>query len=195
MTYITTHGKTRSRLLLFLLVFTGLSCNNSYEYLERSPDWIGDNIYSTLQKDGRFDTYLELLARMDSSYIEVLRRTGSRTLFVPTDSAFAAFFSDNPYGFAGPADMSTKLIKNYLSFYTLENAYVTSVLGSSQGPETGNCLRRTTTMVPDDTIPFRTDLPDNPQFARFKESGMYLKTPGNWAIWCTLPSPISTRKI
>lgn len=92
MTYSTTHGKTRSRLLLFLLVFTGLSCNNSYEYLERSPDWIGDNIYSTLQKDGRFDTYLELLARMDSSYIEVLRRTGSRTLFVPTDSAFAAFF-------------------------------------------------------------------------------------------------------
>lgn len=182
MTYSTTHGKTRWRLLLFLLVFTGLSCNNSYEYLERSPDWIGDNIYSTLQKDGRFDTYLELLARMDSSYIEVLRRTGSRTLFVPTDSAFAAFFADNPYGFAGPADMSTKLIKNYLSFYTLENAYVTSVLGSSQGPETGNCLRRTTTMVPDDTIPFRTDLPDNPQFARFKESGMYLKTPGNWTM-------------
>ncbi|MDD4431948.1 MAG: hypothetical protein PHF61_11165, partial [Bacteroidales bacterium] len=66
MTYSTTHGKTLSRLLLFLLVFTGLSCNNSYEYLERSPDWIGDNIYSTLQKDGRFDTYIELLSRMDT---------------------------------------------------------------------------------------------------------------------------------
>jgi uncharacterized surface protein with fasciclin (FAS1) repeats len=135
-----------------------------------------------LQKDGRFDTYIELLSRMDTSYIEVLKRTGSRTLFVPTDSAFAAFFANNPYGFNSPADMSTKLIKNFLSFYTLENAYVTSVLGSSQGPETGNCLRRTTTMVLNATIPCRTALPDTPQFARFIHSGMYLKTPGNWTM-------------
>lgn len=182
MKYSITHCKTPLRSLLILLVLTGLSCNNSYEYLEHSPEWIGDNIYATLQKDGRFDTYLKLLSRMDTSYIEVLKRTGSRTLFVPTDSAFEAFFANNPYGFNSQADMSNKFIKNYLSFYTLENAYVTTVLGSSQGPETGNCLRRTTTMVPNDTIPFRTDLPDNPQFARFKQTGMYLNTPGNWTM-------------
>ncbi len=166
--------------LSFLSILLG-GCTNDYLYVKESPGWMGDNIYATLKKDGRFTTYVNMLSKIDTSYTQILSRTGSRTVFVPTDSAFNVFFQDNPYGYHSVDDISKSMITTFVTFYTLENAYVTSVLGSSVGPVAGNCLRRTTTME-QYTIPYVSKFPDNPQFAKFKGKSMYLMTPNKWTL-------------
>ena len=171
----------------FILLVAVFSCNDDYLFLEKKPEHIGDKtLYQIIQNDGRFDTYFELLQHTDSAYIEILNRTGSRTLFIPTDEAFEQFFQENGYGIKSVNDMSKTMIRTFLSYYTLENAYVTSVLGSSEGsegtPTAGNCLRRYTTLLTTDTIPYTNSYPNNPQFKRFEGRSIYLTTPGRWTL-------------
>ncbi len=170
-----------------ILLITVFSCNDEYIFLEKNPDHVdGRSLYSILKEDGRFNVYVEMLQHTDSAYIEILNRTGSRTLFVPTDDAFDHFFQNNPYGIKSVSDMSNTLIKTFLSYYTLENAYVAYSLGSSPGsggaPAEGNCLRRYNTFLSTDTIPYTDVYPDNPQFKRFNGNRIYLTTPGRWTL-------------
>jgi uncharacterized surface protein with fasciclin (FAS1) repeats len=175
-------------LTFFLLLSAFYGCNDEYLYLNEAPERLGASIYSTLTSDPRFKTYVQMLQRADSSYIQVLDRTGSRTLFVPDDEAFNRFFQDNPYGYKKVDDMPISLIKSFLRFYTLENAYISSVLGNAPGPEVGGCLRRYTTYERTDSIPYTDKFPDNPQFAKFKGGKMYLTTPGDWTLIHFTPS-------
>ncbi len=174
-------------ILFFILSVTTFSCNDEYIFLEKDPVNVdGRSLYAILKGDNRFDVYVEMLQHTDSAYIEILNRTGSRTLFVPTDDAFEQFFQNNPYGIKSVKDMSNTLIKIFLSYYTLENAYVESALGSSKGsegaPTEGNCLRRYTTFLSTDTIPYTNIYPDNAQFKRFQGKSIYLTTPGRWTL-------------
>lgn len=180
-----------TRILKFLpfliLLITVFSCNDEYIFLKDDPSkFDGKSLYAILEGDDRFDVYTEMLQHTDSAYREILNRTGSRTLFVPTDDAFERFFQNNPYGIKSVKDMSPTLIKTFLSYYTLENAFVASSLGSSSGsdgvPAEGNCLRRFTTFLSTDTIPYTNVYPQNAQFERFNGGFIYLTTPGRWTM-------------
>ncbi|MDR2853804.1 MAG: fasciclin domain-containing protein, partial [Prevotellaceae bacterium] len=169
-------------LCLLMAFCTQWSCTEDYEYTKNEPKWMGESLYATLKGDKRFTIYLQMLQRMDSAYVAVLDKTGSRTLFVPDDDAFKAFFQSNPYGYNSVADMPTSLISEFLKYYTLENAYVTTMLGYSENYTPGDCLRRYTTFNNTDTIPYVDNFPDNPQFAKFRGKKMYLSSPGNWTL-------------
>ncbi len=169
-------------LLLWMGFVSFWACNDDYLYLQETPEAMKRSIYSTLQTDGRFTTYVKMLQRMDSAYVEILSRTGSRTVFAPTDEAFNQFFTDNPYGYRSVADMPASLVKTFLSYYTLENAYVVNLLGTGTGYKAGESLRRYTTYDRTDSILYTDQIPDNAQFQRFKGKKMYLNTPGEWTL-------------
>ncbi|NDW18954.1 hypothetical protein D0T53_08530 [Dysgonomonas sp. 216] len=168
--------------MLIMAVVLFSSCDDEYKYLNELPNWLGDNIYATLENDSRFTTYVKMLNRMDESYVDVLKKTGSRTLFVPTDSAFNAFFNDNPDGYTSVDDMPTSVIKTYLTYYTLKGAFVTSNLGTSENYIRGNCLRRYTTYLRTDDIALETNLPNSSYFDKYREKGMYISTHGERTI-------------
>jgi uncharacterized surface protein with fasciclin (FAS1) repeats len=159
------------------------SCTESPLGPNNEPDWMSNSIYETLKGNKHHtSTYVKMLQRMDSSYIEILNKTGSRTLFVPNDEAFTTFFQNNPYGYRSVDDMPTSLVSEFLKFYTLENAYVSSVLGSSENYISGDCIRRFTTFNTSDTIPYVDNFPENAQFDKFRGGKMYLISPGRWTL-------------
>ncbi|NLT03384.1 MAG: fasciclin domain-containing protein, partial [Bacteroidales bacterium] len=77
-------------LLLPVLGTLFSACEDTYHYDDREPDWLGDNIYAFLKDDGRFTNTLRLID--DLEYDDVMKLTGSVTLFAATDSAFDEFF-------------------------------------------------------------------------------------------------------
>lgn len=70
--------------ILFLI-----SCKDNYIYDEQEPEWLGKSIYDYLKSDGNFKYYTRLIE--DLNYVEVLAKTGSKTLFVANDTAFERF--------------------------------------------------------------------------------------------------------
>ena len=81
-----------------LIVFFALcsaACQNIYE-LEKYqyPEWQAGKIYTQLSENEQATIFLELLK--STGYDTVLNRSGSYTVFVPTDSAFKIWFGMHP---------------------------------------------------------------------------------------------------
>jgi uncharacterized surface protein with fasciclin (FAS1) repeats len=82
----------------WLIVFFALwlaACQNIYE-LEKYqyPEWQKGKIYTQLSDHTQATVFLELLE--STGYDTLLNRSGSYTVFVPTDSAFNIWFGDHP---------------------------------------------------------------------------------------------------
>ena len=68
-----------------------VSCTDNFEALEdHSPEWLGENIYDYLKGRGDCNYYVRLID--DCGLTEVMRRTGSNTLFFTRDEAFDRYF-------------------------------------------------------------------------------------------------------
>ncbi len=67
------------------------SCSNDYDW--DSPSWLGGSIYDELQRRGNFSIYLGMAE--DLGQAELLRKTGSVTVFVADDDAYRAWFEKN----------------------------------------------------------------------------------------------------
>ncbi|MBO7294722.1 MAG: hypothetical protein J6U65_04825, partial [Bacteroidaceae bacterium] len=74
------------------------------DYEETTPSFLGQSIYHELQNRGNYTTVVRLID--DLEYAEVLSKTGSKTLFVANDSAYAEFFKNNPWGVTSYDDLS-----------------------------------------------------------------------------------------
>ena len=78
----------------FLMLGMGMlfsSCKD--DLLEDSyPSWLGSSIYGELESRGNFNYTLRLIN--DLNYADVLRKTGSRTVFVANDDAWNRFFQN-----------------------------------------------------------------------------------------------------
>ena len=81
--------------LLLILSVMIVSCDK-YIYDDGEPDWLGASIYDYLKSNKNFTNYVKLIEDLD--YIEVLGKTGSKTLFVANDSAFNEFYKNNDWG-------------------------------------------------------------------------------------------------
>jgi uncharacterized surface protein with fasciclin (FAS1) repeats len=150
---------------------------------EEEPEWLNDNIYDFLKNDGRFTNYLRIIDAVEdengNKYAEVLRKTGSKTLFVATDEAFEAFYADNTYGIRRFEDLSPALCRAILFSGMLDNSYLIEMLSNIAGspPIPGQAMRRTTSWSVIDTISFESGdrVPVSPYWDRFRESnGLYL---------------------
>jgi len=71
-------------------VLWAVSCEDEYTYDDKEPDFLGASVYDYLKDNGNYTYYTRLID--DLGYTEVLRKTGSKTLFVANDSAFNKFF-------------------------------------------------------------------------------------------------------
>ena len=176
----------RSRLFGAILtvlatVFGMQSCRPDFDLDKRMPEWLGTSIYETLSEGFRndstgeeysFKTFIRLIEDMDQ--VNILAKTGSKTLFVADDKAFERFFKDCPF-----VDANGNKITSYeqlskaqksmiLNGSMLNNVYQVAMLSSSPGgeqspPILGNCMRRVSAAQVLDTIPVvkPQDMPKN----------------------------------
>jgi len=160
---------------LIISLLTG--CKDNYIYDDEEPDWLGKSIYDYLKSDGNFKYYTRLIE--DLNYVEVLSKTGSKTLFVANDSAFERFFNNNSWGVKSYSELTLSQKKLLLNFSMLNNAFLIQNLENYYDGgrlQIGTALRRQTAVSVLDTIFYEhgNNLPQNIYWERFKEKGIYL---------------------
>lgn len=164
-----------------LLAAGGLTaCSDGYDLADEQPDWINagnSSIYDYLSSSGNYTNTVRLIE--DLGYREVLAKTGSKTLFVADDEAFARFFQRNGWGVHSYDDLSVAQKKLLLGGAMINNACQVAYLSSSQAvsdddlPVEGDCMRRLTSQSIYDSVPVirPEQMPDNPYWARYREAG------------------------
>ena len=164
-------------------VFGVTSCTPDYDLDKHFPEWLGTSIFETLS-DGfegdsgkvyKFDTFVRLIQDLDQE--KILAKTGSKTLFVADDAAFARFFGDNcPFKKADGTpvrsydELSIAQKTMILKGAMLNNVYQVAMLSSCEGPKLGDCMRRLSSSSVYDTIPvlLGKDMPDSPLWSYLK---------------------------
>jgi len=160
-------GKCISMACLLFVCATVQSCRDEYYYDDREPDFLGASIYDYLQEQGNFTYFLRVID--DLNYAEVLKKTGSKTLFVADDKAFMEGIRDK-WGEKMTYDSLSLAHKRIILYGAmLDNAYLLEMLsklqstGANAEPTPGQCLRRVASLSATDTIGLFTykDLPKN----------------------------------
>lgn len=168
-----------------LLSAVGLtySCTDDYDLDTTMPGYLRQSIYDELKDNGNFKTTVRLID--DLNYADVLAKTGSKTLFVADDEAYAKFFSEggNPWGVRSYDELSVPQKKYLLYNAMLNNAYVMEMMSNTQSSGSfGNanfvsgsnlCLRQASAATATDTIPcfMWHELPDNQNQATADDAG------------------------
>ena len=137
------------------------SCSDDFDLDETSPSFLGQSIYDELKKDPKFSTVIGLIDDVENGvYKEVLARTGSNTLFVADDDAYARFFASGvwlkPDGskYTSYKELSQSQKKLLLKGSMLNNAYVLEMMTTIQGPIKNLCLRQLSSLTAVDTVPY-----------------------------------------
>ncbi len=169
----------------------GVACSDEYKWDDSIPGYLNTSIYDYLQTNGHYTNFVRLIDDLD--YADVLAKTGSKTLFVANDSAFDAFYLNNPWGVGSYEQLSRNQKKLLLNSAMVNNAYLIEMMSSTPAsssdlnarPNAGQCLRRETAADVLDSVPhFNADeLPisynpdDKDYWARFREpskGGIYM---------------------
>ena len=137
------------------------SCSD--DLLVGQPSWLGESIYEELEsgRHGNFSETLKLINAQDEDYASVLRKTGSKTLFVADDAAWAEFYKNNPWGVKSIEDMSDAQKKLVFKANMINSAYLVELLGNipsstADDPVEGSCMRRATSVNLMDSVPLVT---------------------------------------
>lgn len=153
---------------LFAVCGATYSCKDDYTLDDSDPSWLGSSIYEYLDSKGTYTNFVKLINDLD--YKEVLARTGSKTLFVADDDAFATFYQSNPWGVRSYDQLTQSQKKLLLNSAMINNAYLLEMMSSTAAGDgdnaevnKGQCLRRETSSDITDSIPhlFAEDLPVN----------------------------------
>ena len=147
------------------------SCNDGYNLIEEDPSWLGSSIYDYLKSNGNYTNVVRMID--DLGYADVLARTGSKTLFVADDEAYARFFNSRKWGVGSYEELSQSQKKMLLYGAMINNSCQVAYLSSSMGPTEGDCMRRLTSASEYDTVPILTpaDMPDTKYWAYYKSAG------------------------
>ena len=146
------------------------SCTDDFDKLDNEqPEWLGENIYDYLKDRGDCNYYVRLID--DCQLTEVMRRTGSNTLFFTSDKAFDDWFAANRTSGQGPKsydEMSPTMKSMMISLGRISNAQLIERL--CKGDIKGTVLRRSTYFGVTDSIPLwrkaqlMERFPGNPYF-------------------------------
>ena len=171
---------------LFIGYLWAVSCKDKYLYDNQEPNWLGASIYDYLKGDGHFTYYTKLID--DVGYTDVLKKTGSKTLFVANDSAFDKFFQNNPWGVKSFDQLTLSQKKLILNYSMINNAYLIETLSNyNSGGElvTGEAMRHSTAISVLDSLPFLKgdELPNGPYWNGHKAKGIFLlKDDTSWPL-------------
>ncbi len=131
--------------------FGVFSCSDKYDLDSDSAQPQNLNsVYGYLEGQGNYTTYLRLIN--DLGQAEVLRQTGSSTLFAADDEAFARFFADNPWKVTSYENLSFAQKNLLLSSSMINNPYSTSMLSTADGPIKGEVFRRSSSVTIYDSV-------------------------------------------
>ena len=136
------------------------SCSD--DLLTGQPSWLGESIYDELDRRGNFTETLKLINAQDEDYASVLKKTGSKTLFVADDAAWAEFYKNNPWGVTSVESMTNAQKKLLFKSNMINSAYLVELLGNipsrttESEPEEGTCMRRATSVDLMDSVPVVT---------------------------------------
>ena len=166
--------------VLFILVmglFFFTSCKNDYVYDQKEPDFLGSSIYQYLADDGNFSVFLKLIDEL--GYKDVFNYTGSKTLFVASDSSFTEFFKNNPWGVSSYENLTLQQKKMLLKYCMINNAYLIGTMSNySMGNlyYEGGAMRRITELDPIDILSFdKGDAVSTGKFwDYYRDKGIYL---------------------
>lgn len=146
------------------------ACQDEYTFDDAKPVWLNSSIYETLESNGSYTNYLRLIGDPDvntgegdeSSLVQILSKTGSKTVFAANDQAWQNFFEANknlpkanPWHYAQSYEQLSKNQKKLLLHTSmLNNAITMESLSSNSGetPTPGMYLRRYTDVEVVDTI-------------------------------------------
>lgn len=141
------------------------SCSDDYDLDETMPSFLGGSIYDEL-KARNFNTVIRLID--DLNYRDVMSQTGSKTIFVTDDDAFARFFATTTWkdGNGNPIrsydQLSTAQKSILLYGAMLNNADVLEMLPYSSGGGSLTMRRSTQLSAVDSVAYWRWDeLPNN----------------------------------
>lgn len=127
------------------------SCSD--DVLTGQPEWLGNSIYERLQEEGNYSTVIRLID--DLNQREVLAHTGSRTLFVADDAAYAEWFKNNSWGVSSYGQLTTAQKKQLLNNAMVRNAYLIELMSNANVSGVimeGMAMRRETATTLYDTI-------------------------------------------
>ncbi len=146
------------------------ACEDGYDLAKEQPDWLGASIYDYLESEGNYTNVVKIID--DLGYKEVLSRTGSKTLFVADDDAFARFYQNNSWGVRSYSQLSLAQKKTLLYGAMINNACQVAYLSSSEGPTEGDCMRRQTSQSLYDTVPVLKPevMPNTPYWQYYKDN-------------------------
>ena len=173
-------------ILLFVTSLSFVACQDDYFYNDREPDktLVGNSIYDWLKEDGHFTYYLRIVESVQDAgvnYMEVLKTTGTKTVFVADDAAFEAFFVANPYDIRKFEDFTTLQKRAIFFSCMLNDAYLLEMMSNTPGsgdsrPNPGQAMRRTTSWSVLDSIPFEigSRLPDNSYWEQYRDNGIHV---------------------
>ena len=146
-----------------------VSCSEKDELMDE-PSWLGNSIYERLQQEGNYTYTLRLID--DLGQKEVLSKTGSKTLFVASDSVYNEFFRHNNWGVSRFEDLSAGQKKLLLNSAMVNNAYLLELLSNVSGapPQKGRCMRRETAASVFDSVSriMPDQMPNTPFWAKHK---------------------------
>lgn len=146
-----------------LLAINGLmySCSDDYDLPDKKPEWLGSSIYDYLKGEKKYTNTVKLIDDLD--YAEVMGKTGSKTLFIADDDAYARFYANNPWGVTSYDQLSMAQKKMLFNGSMLDNPYLLEMLSSTTSSvmntdgkylSKNTCLRRPTSLTATDTIAF-----------------------------------------
>ncbi len=156
------------------------SCTDDYELDDGTPSWLNSSIYEYLQTGNKYTDFVRLID--DLNMDTVLRKTGSKTLFVADNEAFAEFYKDNIWNVHSYEELTMAQKRLLFNSAMVNNAYLLEMMSSTSGangPQKGLCLRRETASAVTDSIPYFTadelpvsyNLDDKDYWARFRQNG------------------------
>ena len=118
------------------------SCSDTYDLDTEQPSGL-NSIYGYMEQQGKYTQYLRLVE--DLGQKEILSMTGSKTMFIADDDAFAKFFQSNKWGVKNYEQLSLAQKKLLLNTAMIDNPYSTSMLSTAAGsasPIKGEVCRR-----------------------------------------------------
>ncbi len=136
---------------LFAAGFGVYSCTDTYDLDAEQPSGL-NSLFGYMENREDYTNFLQLIK--DLGQDTIMSRTGSKTLFIANDDAFAEFYKSNDWGVHSYADLTMTQKQLLLSCAMIDNPVTTSQLGTAVGMVKGEVCRRNTSQSLYDSVDY-----------------------------------------